>query len=299
MSIDSVFFAAEDKALSRYTSAFGARYTKAIVAVDEVGRGCLAGPVVTCATVWIPSAPAQPLNWLSNVRDSKKLSPAKRNSIVLSAAEQWPQLGNPAALVEKNLTENWGLKGVHLKPSKGNLMRWLTEPDCPPETTGQLPRKSSKRSDGEWAKQHWQCIGVYLGASSAAEVDALNIWGATQLAMSRSLVQFEAAHGEIASDCLLAVDGTLNIKVPASFENHPQILVAGGDDLLTSIGFSSVIAKVCRDVYMVGLAQKYPVFSFESHKGYGTAAHRNALENNAPCPEHRRSFCNNINLLSH
>ena len=62
------------------------------------------------------------------------------------------------------------------------------------------------------------------------------------------------------------------------------------DDLIREVSAASIIAKVARDRYMIELAKKYPEYGFEKHVGYGTAAHRKAIERYGICPEHRRSF---------
>ena len=72
----------------------------------------------------------------------------------------------------------------------------------------------------------------------------------------------------------------------------------GGDGLHLCIGAASVLAKVHRDRIMAALAELYPVYGFEKHKGYGTAAHLEALRAHGPCPAHRRTYAPVRELLS-
>ncbi len=70
----------------------------------------------------------------------------------------------------------------------------------------------------------------------------------------------------------------------------PHLLVPKGDSLSMSIAAASVIAKVRRDAYMMEMAERYPGYGFERHKGYGTAAHYAAIRRLGPCPIHRMTF---------
>ena len=70
----------------------------------------------------------------------------------------------------------------------------------------------------------------------------------------------------------------------------PVQTVVHGDSLSASIAAASVLAKVTRDDLMLEMAQKYPGYDFEIHKGYGTKAHYAALEELGPCPIHRMTF---------
>ena len=72
--------------------------------------------------------------------------------------------------------------------------------------------------------------------------------------------------------------------------------VIGGDGRCASIAAASVLAKVTRDRLMRELAEKYPQYSFEKHKGYGTKAHVEALRQYGPCEIHRRSFLKKLEL---
>ncbi len=70
----------------------------------------------------------------------------------------------------------------------------------------------------------------------------------------------------------------------------PQTALIKGDARVLSIAAASVLAKTARDRLMVGLDEEYPGYGFARHKGYGTAAHQEALQRLGPCNAHRRSF---------
>ncbi|MEA2701905.1 MAG: ribonuclease [Candidatus Parcubacteria bacterium] len=81
------------------------------------------------------------------------------------------------------------------------------------------------------------------------------------------------------------LDGAL--RAPDTYE---QETVIRGDSLIPAIMLASVAAKVTRDRYMTRLAERYPLYGFERHKGYGTSAHYDALRAHGLCDLHRRSF---------
>lgn len=111
------------------------------------------------------------------------------------------------------------------------------------------------------------------------EIDEINILQATFLAMERAIAQLK-----IKPDYLL-IDGNRqkDFGIPAE-------TVVKGDSLSASIAAASVLAKVTRDDLMLEMAEKYPQYSFEIHKGYGTKAHYCALREHGPCPLHRMTF---------
>ena len=74
----------------------------------------------------------------------------------------------------------------------------------------------------------------------------------------------------------------------------PGTTIVKGDALSMSIAAASILAKVSRDRVMVQFSQEYPQYGFEQHKGYGTAAHVQALREYGPCPLHRQSFLQKI-----
>lgn len=111
------------------------------------------------------------------------------------------------------------------------------------------------------------------------EIDEMNILNATFLAMSRAIEQIHIPFD------LVLIDGnrTKGIEYPAE-------CVVGGDGRCMSIAAASVLAKVTRDRFMLEMAEKYPGYAFEKHKGYGTKAHYDAIRELGPCPIHRLTF---------
>ncbi|MEO1226072.1 MAG: ribonuclease HII [Pseudomonadota bacterium] len=119
-----------------------------------------------------------------------------------------------------------------------------------------------------------------IGWASVDEIDTLNILQASMLAMSRALAALEAdAHAVL-------VDGN---RLPTNLPCPGQAVV-GGDGKSLSIAAASIVAKESRDAEMARLASMHPGYGWETNKGYGTAAHRNAIRQLGPTPHHRRSF---------
>ncbi|MEM6547535.1 MAG: ribonuclease HII [Pseudomonadota bacterium] len=133
-----------------------------------------------------------------------------------------------------------------------------------------------------------EAVATGIGLAEVEEIDRLNILAATELAMCRAV----AALGIRPVACL--VDGN---RVPKALP-VPGRAVIGGDRLAASIAAASILAKVTRDRLMISLAAAFPDYGWERNKGYGTAAHRNALERYGVSPHHRRSFKPIHNLLS-
>lgn len=128
-----------------------------------------------------------------------------------------------------------------------------------------------------------------VGSATAQEVDTLGINHALGLAVVRGLLEL-ASQGVGVGSSVLLLDGTVDYVTPRS--PHPIRVVtrAKADRDCVSVAAASVIAKVHRDAYMVELAEQYPGYGFESNKGYGSAAHRQALSEHGLTPEHRASW---------
>ena len=124
-----------------------------------------------------------------------------------------------------------------------------------------------------------QAVAYGIGLASEAEIDEINILQATFLAMRRALDQLPV-RPEIA-----LIDGNRETDF-----GLPVKTVVKGDSLSANIAAASVLAKVTRDNFMVEMAETYPQYGFEIHKGYGTKAHYEALRQYGPCPIHRKTF---------
>ncbi len=114
-------------------------------------------------------------------------------------------------------------------------------------------------------------------------IDDINILNARMLAMRKAVSELD-----ITPDFLL-VDG--NRDPGAEVES---LCVIGGDGKSASVAAASILAKVSRDRFMLKMAEEYPQYKFEKHKGYGTKVHIEAIRQFGPCPIHRKSFLKNI-----
>lgn len=121
---------------------------------------------------------------------------------------------------------------------------------------------------------------IGLGVATVEEIDTLNILNANYLAMRRAV----AALGDPRPGLAL-VDGNPVKGLPI-----PHRAIVKGDASSLSIAAASIVAKVTRDRWMDEQDALYPGYGFARHKGYGTAAHLDALRRLGPCPIHRRSF---------
>ena len=124
-----------------------------------------------------------------------------------------------------------------------------------------------------------QAVAYGIGLASQEEIDEINILQATFLAMERALSQLD-----VRPDMVL-FDGNRERDFGV-----PVQTVIKGDSLSANIAAASILAKVTRDNLMMELAQQYPQYGFEIHKGYGTKAHYEALRQYGASPIHRRSF---------
>lgn len=128
-----------------------------------------------------------------------------------------------------------------------------------------------------------------LGEASAAEVDAEGINNALGIAVVRGLLSL-ATQGVAIGHSVLLLDGSVDYVT--KHLPHPLRVVTRekADRDCVSVAAASVVAKVYRDEHMVSLAKKYPQYGFESHKGYGSASHKEAIRRHGLTPEHRPSW---------
>lgn len=118
-----------------------------------------------------------------------------------------------------------------------------------------------------------------VATATAEEIDQCNILNATFLAMKR------AVEGLKQKPELVLVDGN---RLPSL--GLPAQCLVKGDGISASVAAASILAKVSRDHYMKRMAEKYPEYQFEKHKGYGTKLHYELLDRYGPCEIHRKSF---------
>ena len=120
---------------------------------------------------------------------------------------------------------------------------------------------------------------VGIGIATVAEIDALNILRANDLAMRRAMAALGALSGVV-------IDGN---RVPPGTD-HPAEAVVGGDGLALGVAAASIVAKVTRDRIMTNLDRAFPGYGWSTNFGYATRAHREALRQLGLSPHHRRSF---------
>lgn len=124
-----------------------------------------------------------------------------------------------------------------------------------------------------------QALAYGIAFATEQEIDEINILQATFLAMQRALDQLKVRPD------LALIDGNRRKDF-----GLPVKTVVKGDSLSANIAAASVLAKVTRDDLMVKMAEQFPEYGFEIHKGYGTKAHYAALEQYGPSPIHRMTF---------
>ena len=128
-----------------------------------------------------------------------------------------------------------------------------------------------------------QAISYGIAFASVEEIEELNILNATFLAMNRAIAKLNPTPE------LALIDGNRNTGITVKSR-----CVVKGDAKCADIAAASVLAKVSRDRYMLEMAQRYPEYHFEQHKGYGTKLHYAAIREYGPSPIHRMSFLRNL-----
>jgi ribonuclease HII len=126
-----------------------------------------------------------------------------------------------------------------------------------------------------------RAVAVGVGAASVTEIDRLNIYHATHLAMRRAIARV-GGHEHV------LVDGNRIAGFEAAV--GPYTSIVDGDAICYSISCASVVAKVVRDRMMARLAVRYPGYGWEHNQGYATRQHRDAIRSLGLTPFHRRSF---------
>lgn len=118
-----------------------------------------------------------------------------------------------------------------------------------------------------------------VGIVDQEQIDAVNIYQATRLAMKKAILALPI------TPALLLIDGNMRVDLPLA-----QNAIVGGDAKSASIAAASILAKVYRDAWMVHLEEVYPGYEFKQHKGYATPLHLRKILEKGPSPVHRKSF---------
>jgi len=128
-------------------------------------------------------------------------------------------------------------------------------------------------------------VSYAIASADQREVDEVNILNATYLAMNRALELLSV------KPAISLVDGNRSSGI-----RYKSKCITGGDGLSASIAAASILAKVSRDRYMLEMAEIYPQYAFEKHKGYGTKLHYERLRVHGPCELHRASFLKKLKV---
>ena len=138
---------------------------------------------------------------------------------------------------------------------------------------------SEKRREALFDQICEQAISFGIARAEVEEIEEINILNAALLAMNRAIAQLNP------QPALALIDGNKNTGIAV-----PSRCVIKGDATCADIAAASILAKVSRDRYMLEMAERYPEYAFEQHKGYGTKLHYESLREFGPSPIHRPSF---------
>lgn len=130
-----------------------------------------------------------------------------------------------------------------------------------------------------------QAVAWSVGQATPQEIDDINILQASLLAMRRALDNLSPQGATV------LVDGNKTIN---DLPDIPQLAIVEGDGKSASIAAASIIAKVTRDRLMMEYHKKYPVYGFNTNKGYPTKEHRSCVLEHGLTPIHRKSFCEKL-----
>ena len=151
--------------------------------------------------------------------------------------------------------------------------------NCEIEGLNDSKKLSEKRREELFDVITEKAVSYGIAFASVEEIEEINILNAAMLAMNRAIAQLEP------SAELALIDGNRNSAIEI-----PSRCIVKGDARCADIAAASILAKVTRDRYMLEMAEKYPQYHFEKHKGYGTKLHYAALREFGPCEIHRKSF---------
>jgi len=147
---------------------------------------------------------------------------------------------------------------------------------------------SEKKREELYDEIIYKATSYSIASADQIEIDDLNILNATYLAMNRAI-------GALSVEPLMSlIDGNKSSGI-----KFPNKCIIGGDGKSASIAAASILAKVSRDRFMVGISEKYPEYAFEKHKGYGTKLHYERLHKYGLSDIHRTTFLKNLERKTH
>lgn len=138
---------------------------------------------------------------------------------------------------------------------------------------------SEKKRDALFDVICKNAVAYGIAKAEVEEIESLNILNATYLAMNRAISKLDIVPE------LALIDGNRSTGI-----EFPSRCVIKGDAKCADIAAASILAKVSRDRYLMEMAEIYPQYHFEKHKGYGTKLHYEAIREHGPSPIHRMSF---------
>ena len=156
----------------------------------------------------------------------------------------------------------------------------ILDPDRPVDGINDSKKLTAAKRERLFGEIQDRAAAYAVASASVEEIEALNILGATFLAMRRAVEALPVRPQR------LLIDGN---RLPQGLDIPAEAIVKG-DALSASIAAASILAKVSRDRVMIEYDGRYPAYGFAKHKGYGTAEHIEALRKWGPCPIHRGSF---------
>ena len=151
--------------------------------------------------------------------------------------------------------------------------------NCVIEGLNDSKKLTEKKREALFAVITAAAVSYGIAFATVEEIEEHNILAATFMAMNRAIAKLDPAPE------LALIDGNCSTGIEI-----PSRCVVGGDGKCADIAAASVLAKVTRDQYMLQMAELYPEYGFEKHKGYGTKAHYEAIREYGPSPIHRPSF---------
>jgi len=198
-----------------------------------------------------------------------------------------PDLSHEAAALARGACRVAGIDEVGRGPLAGPVVAaavCLPEPGRIPPGLNDCKRLTAARRV-TLCKALQACAQIGIGMASPAEIDRLNIHGATMLAMRRAIADLPRPPGYLLPGYLLIDGNRLPEGLPC-----PAEAVVKGDARCLSIAAASIVAKVTRDAIMTELDAIHPGYGWAQNAGYPTAAHLDALQRLGPTPHHRASF---------